>query len=173
MHRVVALLALAALAPCAAYDLVTISDAMRADANKIISLAMNGSTLVWDQLAYITDTFGPRLSGSDALEAALEWIQAAAQPDCDIVYNESVSIPNWRRNNEWAQLVSPRNKTLHYVGLGMSVGTGGAVITAPVGEDGALVNCVLCRFTSRRLEPRSRRAQLRRAQHYQAGRGPR
>lgn len=133
-----ALLGLAA--PCLAYDLVTISDSMRADANRIIDLATNGpqKTLPWDQLANMTDTFGPRLSGSDALEAALQWIQTEAQPDCDSAYFEPVSIPNWRRNTEWAQLISPRNKTLHYAGLGMSVGSGGSVITAPVGERGRL-----------------------------------
>lgn len=45
---------------------------------------------------------------------------------------EPVMVPHWVRGNEWAAMISPRNKTLHMVGLGNSVGTNGTVITAPV-----------------------------------------
>jgi len=41
-------------------------------------------------------------------------------------------VPHWVRGNESAYMVSPRVKKLHFVGLGMSNGTGGRDVTAPV-----------------------------------------
>ena len=40
-------------------------------------------------------------------------------------------VPRWVRGAEYAVMRSPRNKTLHFAGLGGSIGTGGGEIVAP------------------------------------------
>lgn len=119
---------------------------MFADAAAVVAYinSPTGNTTAWDRLAYTTDVFGPRFTGSAALDAAIDWFAATAAADGLAVTQEPVpGLPKWVRGNEWAQLVSPRNKTLHFCGLGYSNGTGGAPITAPVlvvGSYAELVN---------------------------------
>jgi carboxypeptidase Q len=133
-----ALFAAAALAAgVGAYDLVTITAEMQSTADAVLDAAIRGlpafnNTLVFDRLAYLTDTFGPRLSGSQALEDALSWVRDTAIADGLLVREQPVNVTRWVRGTEWARMVSPRNKTLHFLGLGMSNGTAGAVVTAPV-----------------------------------------
>ncbi|MBT4051506.1 MAG: peptidase M28 family protein, partial [Bacteroidetes Order II. Incertae sedis bacterium] len=43
------------------------------DANELIDAALADSA-AWNRLAYLTDTFGPRFSGSENLELALDWV---------------------------------------------------------------------------------------------------
>jgi len=111
---------------------------MRVGSSRIIAdlLPSSGvtmaSSIAWNRLAYITDTFGPRISGSQALEDALDWIKATAEEDGLIVSEVPAWIPRWVRGNESAWLISPRRKKLHFVGLGMSNGTSGEDLTAPV-----------------------------------------
>lgn len=38
------------------------------------------SSIVYDKLAYMTDTFGPRFSGSSTLERALDWAKVSSAP---------------------------------------------------------------------------------------------
>jgi len=115
------------------YQYALVDDGMRSVAAAIKTGAFVNATSCWDRLAYATDTFGPRFSGTPGLEAALDWIAAtAAGTDGLRTIQEPVQVPQWVRGREWAQMVSPRNKTLHFVGLGMSNGTAGQVITAPV-----------------------------------------
>ena len=68
----------------------------------------------------MTDTFGPRFSGTPALEAALDWIVKTAREDGLVVTEQPVQIPKWVRGNEYAKMVSPRNHTFDMIGLGMS-----------------------------------------------------
>lgn len=119
------------------YKLAPVTNDMRAKASAIRAAAFAPSNRsdVYDLLAQLTDDFGPRFSGSAALESAIAWIVARANQEA-AYYNttvERVLVPAWVRGNEWATLQTPtRNKTLHFVGLGMSNGTQGRVITAPV-----------------------------------------
>lgn len=119
------------------YAYAPVTNDMRAKATRIINAALNpaNSSDVYNRLAQLTDDFGPRFSGSPALTAALQWVVATARTESHW-YNttaEPVMVPSWIRGNEWATLQTPtRNKTLHFVGLGMSNGTQGRVITAPV-----------------------------------------
>jgi carboxypeptidase Q len=121
----------------AAYDFATVTPAMRAKAQSIIGAALSPAnrTDVYDRLAVLTDDFGPRFSGTMALERALDWVVATARTE-SAWYNtttEPVMVPAWVRGDEWATLRIPtRNKTLHMVGLGMSNGTHGRVVDAPV-----------------------------------------
>ena len=89
----------------------------------------NENSVAWQRLAYVTDTFGPRFSGSDALEAVLSWIVTTARADGLTVTEQPTMIPKWVRGAESATLLSPRFKKLHMVGLGES---SPGNVTAPV-----------------------------------------
>jgi carboxypeptidase Q len=134
--RCSALLAAAAAVGAQTNVLYPITSDMSAAASQVVAYATTPgpeSTLMWDRLAEMTDTFGGRLGGSASLEAALDWVRDTARnADGLTVTEHAVSVPYWTRGDEWARMVSPRNKSLHFLGLGMSIGTGGAVITADV-----------------------------------------
>jgi carboxypeptidase Q len=124
--------ALAANALCSVVAESQISDRQRADANRLIDLALHDST-AYSRLAELTDRFGNRISGSKALEDAISWILDKMKADGFAnVRGEPAMVPHWVRGEESAVLVSPRATPLHMLGLGMSVGTPAAGITAPV-----------------------------------------
>ncbi len=110
----------------------TIPEDVRAAAARIATAALE-SHAAWERVALWTDTFGPRLSGSDALERAIDWALAALADDgLANVHGEPVMVPHWVRGAESATLVSPRPMNLSMLGLGGSVGTPAEGITAPV-----------------------------------------
>lgn len=87
----------------------------------------------WRRLAELTDTFGHRLSGTQALEDALQW--AAEQMRADglaRVRLDPVTVPRWVRGQEGATLVRPSTQSLPMLGLGGSVGTPPGGLEAPV-----------------------------------------
>ncbi len=95
----------------------------RADADRLIDAALADSA-AWTKLARLTDRFGPRLSGSRALEDAIDWILAEMQREgLENVRGEPVMVPHWVRGEESAALVRPRRQRLGMLGLGNSVGT--------------------------------------------------
>ena len=109
-----------------------IADQYRPTADRIIAAALADSS-AWNRLARLTDTFGPRLSGSRSLERAIDWIIAEMKRDgLQNVRGEPVMVPHWVRGEESATLISPRTTSLHMIGLGRSVGTKKAGVTAPV-----------------------------------------
>lgn len=109
-----------------------IADAYRGAADRIIAGALADSS-AWKRLAELTDKFGPRLSGSQSLERAIDWIIAEMKKDgLQNVRGEPVMVPHWVRGEESATLISPRRTALHMIGLGRSIGTKPAGITAPV-----------------------------------------
>jgi carboxypeptidase Q len=108
------------------------SERQRSDAKRLIDAATVDSS-VYNRLAELTDRFGNRLSGSKALEDAIDWILAEMKKDgLANVRGEPVMVPHWVRGAESASVVSPRPLPLHMLGLGMSVGTPANGITAPV-----------------------------------------
>jgi len=110
----------------------TLTDRQRADAKRLIDAALADS-FGYNRLAALTDRFGHRLSGSKSLEDAISWILDEMRADkLANVRGEPVMVPHWVRGEESATLVSPRPVALHMLGLGMSVGTPAAGITAPV-----------------------------------------
>ena len=121
------------------YTQAPVTDDMRSAASKVISALLptgltpggvtNENSVAWQRLAYITDTFGPRFSGSAALEAALNWTVATARSDGLRVTEQATLVPKWVRGAESATLLSPRYKKLHMVGLGES---DPGNVTAPV-----------------------------------------
>jgi carboxypeptidase Q len=83
-----------------------------------------GSTFAWDRLAVLTDTIGHRLSGSPALERAIQWAVAEMTRDgLENVRAERVMVPKWVRGQESAEIVEPAHHTMAMLGLGDSVGT--------------------------------------------------
>jgi carboxypeptidase Q len=104
-------------------------DAYRQPASRIITKA-TATDDAWQRLALMTDTFGPRLSGSQALEATLNWASAEMKKDFDAVRLEPVMVPHWVRGSESLEIVTPFPGSLVMLGLGNSVGTGGAPLEA-------------------------------------------
>ena len=104
----------------------------RAAADRIIDAALADSA-AWGKLARITDTYGHRLSGSAALEQALDDIlRTMREEGLENVHAEPVMVPHWVRGEESAELLEPRRVPLPMLGLGGSVGTPPGGITAPV-----------------------------------------
>ncbi len=101
-------------------------------ADRIIAAALADSA-AWHRLAYLTDTFGARFSGTPALESALDWILKEMQADgLENVRGEPVMVPHWVRGEESAELVLPRPQKLAVLGLGGSVATPPGGIEADV-----------------------------------------
>lgn len=104
----------------------------RATADRIIAAALADS-FAWNRTAAVTDKFGHRLSGSRSLEDAIDWILAEMRRDgLENVRGEPVMVPHWVRGEESVMLVKPRATRLNMIGLGRSIGTPPAGITAPV-----------------------------------------
>jgi carboxypeptidase Q len=109
-----------------------VSDAHKAAAGKIQDSALS-THAAWERLALWTDTFGPRLAGSEALERAIDWaLDELRREGFSNVHGEPVMVPHWVRGEESATLLAPRRAPLSMLGLGMSVGTPPEGITAPV-----------------------------------------
>jgi len=103
-----------------------------ASANQLIDAALRDSA-AYRRLALLTDKFGHRMSGSASLESAIDWIVAEMKRDgLENVHTEPVMVTHWVRGAESAELIGPRAKPLRMLGLGRSVGTPTAGITAPV-----------------------------------------
>jgi hypothetical protein len=123
------------------YAYVPVDDAMRATANAIQVRRVQGrgggggeaerggcapvggaqtaafaaANTTWQRLAYATDTFGPRLSGSAALEATLDWIAATAAAEGLNVIQEPVQVCNTRgRGCEGAGMGGLRARRGHH-----------------------------------------------------------
>ncbi|HET9012532.1 MAG TPA: M20/M25/M40 family metallo-hydrolase, partial [Gemmatimonadaceae bacterium] len=104
----------------------------RAATDRLIDAATKDSA-AWNRIAELTDTFGHRLSGSEALERAIDWTLARMRSDgLENVRGEPVMVPHWVRGEESAELVAPRRKAMTMLGLGGSVGTPAGGLTAPV-----------------------------------------
>jgi len=82
------------------------------------------SNRAMERLAYLCDRFGPRLSGSTNLEAAIDWILGELKADgFDRVTGEPVEVTRWVRGKESLRMLSPHAMELPMLGLGGSVGT--------------------------------------------------
>jgi len=73
------------------------------------------------------------LSGSESLDQAIQWAQSSLKKDGqENVIAEKVTIRKWVRGNESCELVLPRPFKIDMLGLGGSIGTPKAGITAEV-----------------------------------------
>jgi carboxypeptidase Q len=125
-------LGLSLAAPAAARAQADIATAYRIAADSLIRGATADSS-AYRKLGRLVDTFGPRISGSASLEAAIDWILDFMKADgLENVRGEPVMVTRWVRGAESAELVQPRAARLAMLGLGGSVGTPKNGITAPV-----------------------------------------
>ena len=75
----------------------------------------------------MTDSIGNRLSGTAALDHAIQWAAAEmARDGLENVHTERVMVPRGVRGNESAEIVEPARHQLAMLGLGDSVGTSSA-----------------------------------------------
>ena len=136
MARAAVLVALSVVvtaAPLAAQTPAAIPAKYAAIANRIIAAAQADSSAAWNRIAELTDRSGHRLSGSVALEQAIAWTAAAMTKDgLDNVRTEKVMVPHWVRGTESLELIAPRTQRIPMLGLGGSIATPLAGITAEV-----------------------------------------
>jgi carboxypeptidase Q len=98
-------------------------DRYREPAARLIGEAVS-STFAWQRLAVLTDTIGNRLSGTAALDRAIQWAADEMKRDgLENVHTERVMVPKWVRGSEHADIVEPNRRALAMLGLGNSVGT--------------------------------------------------
>ena len=105
-------------------------DGYRTAAARIIGAALT-SDRAYSRLAHLTDHIGHRLSGSKALERAIEWAAAEMKRDgLDNVRTDKVMVPHWVRGEESLEMLTPQPRKLTVLGLGNSVGTPAEGISA-------------------------------------------
>ena len=98
-------------------------DPHREAASRLLGEAL-ASDFAWQRLAELGDSFGHRLSGSRALEDAIDWAVAEMKKDgLENVRKEPVKVPHWVRGRESLEIVAPYPSALVMLGLGNSVGT--------------------------------------------------
>jgi carboxypeptidase Q len=98
-------------------------DPHRDAASRLLGEAL-ASDFAWQRLAELGDTFGHRLSGSKALEDAIDWAVAEMKKDgLENVRKEPVKVPHWVRGRESLEIVAPYPSALVMLGIGNSVGT--------------------------------------------------
>lgn len=88
----------------------------------------------YETLGYLTDSIGPRLSGSKGAALAVDWTTRRFREWGIDVRNEPVVVPHWVRGDERASLVSHNGQKLVVTTLGGSVATPASGITAEVVE---------------------------------------
>lgn len=99
-------------------------------ANKLIGAALQDND-GYARLTYLCDRIGNRLSGSESLPKAIRWAaDEMKKAGLENVVTPSVMVPRWVRGKESGAILSPVSRPLHMLGLGMSVGTPPAGITA-------------------------------------------
>jgi len=108
-----------------------VADKYRDVANTIINAALADSTVAWNRLAAFVDYSGPRLAGSANLERGIDWLLAEMKKDgLANVRGEPAMVPHWVRGRESITMLQPREADVPMLGLGGSVGTPAAGITA-------------------------------------------
>lgn len=97
--------------------------------NEVMQGSFKGNT--WEDLATFVDKFGPRFTGTQVLENAIDYVlNKSISLGLENVHGEPVTVPRWVRGSESATLLQPRHKDLAILGLGYSVGTPEEGITA-------------------------------------------
>lgn len=90
------------------------------------------SRTAYDTLAHLSDSIGPRLSGSPQAAEAVRWTTETFRKWGIDVRNEPVTVPHWVRGEEKGKLVSHFDQTIVLTALGGSIATPADGITAEV-----------------------------------------
>jgi carboxypeptidase Q len=111
---------------------IPVADAIRPAAERLIGAAL-ASDHAYLRLSQLTDGIGHRLSGSAALDRAIDWAAGAMREDgLENVRLQPAMVPAWVRGEEHAEMVEPGPVKLSMLGLGRSIGTPAGGITAEV-----------------------------------------
>ncbi len=101
-------------------------------ADRIIA-ASESNTEALQNLQYLSDWIGPRLTGSEQAAEAVEWAAGKMRKDgLENVRLQPVTVPRWVRGTETGELLSPSRQKMPLTGLGGTVGTPPEGITAEV-----------------------------------------
>ena len=120
---ILAVLSLSLAAPRPACAQASAVPGYEETAQRIIAAAL-ADTIAWSRLAELVDTFGPRFSGTESLERAIDWILERMRAEgLENVRGDTVMVPRWVRGRESLELLEPRPRDLPVLGLGGSVGT--------------------------------------------------
>jgi carboxypeptidase Q len=107
-------------------------NAYREPAARLVGEAL-ASPFAWQRLSVLTDTIGNRLSGTPALDRAIQWaVEEMRRDGLENVHTEPVMVPKWVRGAESAEIVEPTRQPMVMLGLGDSVGTRAEGIQAEV-----------------------------------------
>ena len=110
----------------------SIADQYRDVANRIIDAATENHD-AYARLTELVDRFGARISGSVALERAIDWMLGEmVQDGLDNPRTDPVMVPHWVRGRESLQMVLPRPRELPMLGLTGSIATPPGGIRAEV-----------------------------------------
>jgi len=119
-------------APAFARSEAQLTPAHEEQAKKLLHAALSSGES-WEKLRHLCDFIGARLSGSESLEFAVQWAHQSMMEDgLENVELQAVLVPHWKRGQESAMLVHPRELELSMMGLGRSIGTAAGGITAEV-----------------------------------------
>ena len=122
-------LALIAMVSYAA-DQTSIASQYGATANQLIDAALHDDA-GYGRLVVLCDRIGNRLSGSESLLRAVKWsAEEMKKAGLSNVVTPPVMVPHWVRGRESGAILSPIEKPLHLLGLGMSVSTPAEGLTA-------------------------------------------
>jgi Zn-dependent M28 family amino/carboxypeptidase len=110
---------------------VDLAETYRREAGQILGAALT-DVEGWEKLTYLATIIGHRMSGSAALEEAIDWAAEGMESEGLVVRKQPVMVPHWVRGEESASVVAPIERDLPILGLGRSVGTPPGGITAPV-----------------------------------------
>ena len=132
------MLGLSALVSLTASAQSPLTPAMRAEMERLSGAAL-ASSRAPEILRSLTDSVGPRLSGSPGDRAAVAWGLATMKAlGFSNVRAEKVMVPVWRRISESAAMTAPYSHPLAVTALGGSVSTPDRGITAEVVEADSL-----------------------------------
>ncbi len=107
---------------------------VKATASTLHQQALAG-TGAYDVVRSLTVEVGPRLAGSKAYAAAVEWgLRKMKELGFSNVHAEKTTVPHWVRGEESGEILTPYPQPVHLTALGGSAGTPAAGIEAPVIE---------------------------------------
>jgi carboxypeptidase Q len=97
-----------------------------------------GASPLAENLRYLTDSVGGRVTGSAAADRAASWgVQAFRNAGVDEVHTERFTIPvSWSEGNTRVEILSPEPFPVHLVSIGWSPATPEGGITADIVDAG-------------------------------------
>ncbi len=109
-----------------------LAETYKPQAERLITASL-ADTDGYANLTYLCDHIGKRISGSEPLERAVAWSADLMRKEgLANVTTQKVMVPHWVRGRESGAIIAPVSKSLHLLGLGMSVATPAGGITADV-----------------------------------------